>query len=293
MNEVQNLDKIVDLLKLVNVNSDEAKKYIYTLFSQYKRNLKDNYENLNEGNILEIILACFFLYCDMPSMEEIFNTFRSKYIYNENELEYIHSLKERKGLGVAYDFISEFNDYNILNVTTVITIHKKLFSLIDKKDFGGSVRNMTVFIKGSPTDLCPPEYIAQEITKLLVPSQNLAKKAREIVSQNDPIEKIKFINECVDFNCKLIKIHPFLDGNGRAIRILTNLYFKMAGIPPVYVEKNEREAYMKAINDALKPEEAHPDPTKIRNFYYYKICDSMVKLDLLKVNKEKLTSGQR
>ena len=85
----------------------------------------------------------------------------------------------------------------------------------------------------------------------------------------------------LDFKCKLILIHPFADGNGRSIRILTNLYFKIAGIPPIYIEEKEKDEYIKCINLACKPKEYNPDIIPLRKFYYYKLCDSIVKLDVI------------
>lgn len=44
---------------------------------------------------------------------------------------------------------------------------------------------------------------------------------------------IEYINECLKLKCHLIQIHPFQDGNGRTMRALVNMLFKVAGIPPV------------------------------------------------------------
>jgi hypothetical protein len=46
------------------------------------------------------------------------------------------------------------------------------------------------------------------------------------------------------------RIHPFLDGNGRAGRLLTNLILVRLGYPPVIIQKRERSYYLTALHRA-------------------------------------------
>ena len=46
------------------------------------------------------------------------------------------------------------------------------------------------------------------------------------------------------------KVHPFLDGNGRAGRLLLNLLLVRLGYPPAIVFKNERTKYLNAMRKA-------------------------------------------
>lgn len=43
------------------------------------------------------------------------------------------------------------------------------------------------------------------------------------------------------------RIHPFLDGNGRAGRLLTNLILVRMGHPPAVILKRERDRYLDAL----------------------------------------------
>ena len=46
------------------------------------------------------------------------------------------------------------------------------------------------------------------------------------------------------------RIHPFLDGNGRAGRLLTNLVLVRLGYPPAIIQKRERSRYLEALQRA-------------------------------------------
>ena len=126
---------------------------------------------------------------------------------------------------------------------------------------------------------------SEEIAKLYPKFQELLQMGLALGSGIEENEDkiLAYINKCLELKCRLIEIHPFRDGNGRTMRALTNLLFKLANIPPIYVKLSERNNYLKAMSSALEEQ----DYSKIREFYYYKICDSILELDVnKKINKE-------
>ena len=74
----------------------------------------------------------------------------------------------------------------------------------------------------------------------------------------------------------MLLVHPFVDGNGRTVRALTNKLFIDAGIPPVYVTPKEKHEYIKALVNGRETN----DYSELYGFYLYKICDSIVILDI-------------
>ena len=47
-----------------------------------------------------------------------------------------------------------------------------------------------------------------------------------------------------------VRIHPYIDGNGRAARILQDLVLKRNDLPPAVIPENERDHYLSIINNS-------------------------------------------
>lgn len=71
-----------------------------------------------------------------------------------------------------------------------------------------------------------------------------------------------------DAHFKLVSIHPFVDGNGRAARLLMNLLLMQQGYPPALIRKEDRRAYIDAIEKAQIKKD-------FKDYYYlmYKAID--------------------
>lgn len=141
---------------------------------------------------------------------------------------------EARNTAAAYDLIEEIAkgkkeiDHAILQ-----QIHEALTKGILEE--AGKYRTQNVRIVGAK--ITPPDFskIVKLVDKLITDIKN---------SKKHPIETSAFLHH------QLAKIHPFIDGNGRVARLLTNLYLIKHGYPPVILKVDERSKYYRALRAA-------------------------------------------
>jgi fido (protein-threonine AMPylation protein) len=205
--------------------------------------------------------------------------FKKRYSSQESRLEDVHSKKEIEGLGLVYDYIRNDEWKSMSNIFVILRLNSILFSQTPYPEAGGKFRDSDCYLLGSGINTCPYKDIIVEINKLNPAFVELLNYGIELGLNNDSSNEdnlIDYINRCIELKCKIVKIHPFNDGNGRTARALVNLLFKTAGLPPIYIKLSEREKYLEAMNKAINEEDYNP----INKFYYYKICDSILELDI-------------
>lgn len=217
----------------------------------------------------QAIIEIYLNYVLKPKFDIIYEDYKSEYIYNESKVESTETLEERKGLGAVYDYIQGFDvDHDYFNVfATSLLIHNKLYSYC-APGFGGQLRESEVILYDSNVEI-PPASEARKAFNQLIP---LADYPFSFLENGDVFH---YINQCIILTTDLIRLQPFADGNKRTFRSLLNLLLKKIEIPPIYIEEKERKEYKKALMIALEKK----DYTSIIQFYYYKICDAIMKLN--------------
>lgn len=207
--------------------------------------------------------------------------FIRKYINNESEIEgvdtkSIHCKAEIDGLKVMYEYIhSDDIDY-MFDVYTLKDLRMKLYSFTEFPEYAGDFRTYPAYLPGTGTELVAYEDIRTELNRIDVSIQELLKEAERIKNSGNTDELLDYLDKCVVAGCELIKVHPFGDGNGRTIRGFINKLLENAGLPPIYIKVNERTEYHTAMNIANN----EGDYTFIKGFYRYKVCDSIIELDI-------------
>jgi len=142
-------------------------------------------------------------------------------INHKEAIEYIEQIVKDK---------EELSEWQIKN------IHAIVLKGIDDKN-AGVYRKENVFISGAKH--IPPDY-------LLVPEQ-----MHEFIEwyKTEGLELHPVIR-AAKVHADFVKIHPFVDGNGRTARLLMNFELLKNGYPIAVIEKSERYKYYEALDMA-------------------------------------------
>lgn len=122
-----------------------------------------------------------------------------------------------------------------LNERDILGIHALVLKGIDDTN-AGRYRNIAVRISGSTVVLPNP---------LKVP--DLMETFAHWLSQPSELHPVELAAEA---HYRLVTIHPFVDGNGRTVRLLMNMILLMSGYPAAIIRKRERLTYIGALEKA-------------------------------------------
>lgn len=146
--------------------------------------------------------------------------------------EHLEAINHEKAILFLDDLIKDnepISEWNIKN------IHQLILKDIDNEN-AGRYRKENVTIKGATH--IPPDYLkVPELMEKLILTYNTW-------SEYHPIIQAALLHG------ELVKIHPFVDGNGRTSRLLMNLVLMNNGYNPVIIKKESRLKYYEALDKA-------------------------------------------
>ena len=131
---------------------------------------------------------------------------------------------EAMGHSEAYDHLYKLSKKKAITEENVLDLHKLFYYRIDKQN-AGVYRKIPVIITGADVKFPPPSKIKPLMYEFTREIPLLRKK-------HHPVDYSALIH------LRFVHIHPFIDGNGRAARLLMNLALLQTGyvitiIPPI------------------------------------------------------------
>ena len=146
--------------------------------------------------------------------------------------EHLEAINHEKAILYLDEIVKDENPITEWNIKN---IHQLILKDIDNEN-AGRYRKENVTIKG--TIHIPPDYLKiPELMEKLILTYNTW-------SGYHPIVRASLLHG------ELVKIHPFIDGNGRTSRLLMNLDLMNSGYNPVIIKKESRLKYYEALDKA-------------------------------------------
>lgn len=131
-----------------------------------------------------------------------------------------------------------------LNEVLLLETHRRLMQGI-LEDEAGVYRRAPVYIRGSWH--VPPNWV--KVPQLM---QDWIAQYAAGPGEDHPV---RFAARA---HIDLARIHPFLDGNGRTTRMMTNVLLMQAGYPPALYAAETREDYLRALRHADATQDVAP-----------------------------------
>jgi Fic family protein len=146
-------------------------------------------------------------------------------------VEHLETINHREAILFVEDLITNkesLSEWNIKN------IHALILKEIDNIN-AGKYRSENVVISGAKH--IPPKYyeIGDLMQKLMAEYQN---------EWNDyhPVVRATLLHG------EFVKVHPFIDGNGRTSRLLLNFELMKNGYPPIIIKNEQRVRYYDVLD---------------------------------------------
>lgn len=146
--------------------------------------------------------------------------------------EHLEAINHEKAIIYLDELVKDnkpITEWNIKN------IHQLILREIDNNN-AGKYRRENVTIKGATH--IPPDYI--KIPELM----------EKLILNYETWNKYHPIIQAALLHGELVKIHPFVDGNGRTSRLVMNLDLMNNGYNPVIIKKENRLEYYEALDKA-------------------------------------------
>lgn len=146
--------------------------------------------------------------------------------------EHLEAINHEKAILYLDDLVKDKQPITEWNIKS---IHLLILKEIDNKN-AGRYRKENVTIKGATH--IPPDFV--KVPELM----------EKLILNYETWNKYHPIIQAALLHGELVKIHPFVDGNGRTSRLVMNLDLMNHGYNPVIIKKEDRLEYYEALDKA-------------------------------------------
>ena len=147
--------------------------------------------------------------------------------------EHLEAINHRDAIFFVEKFVTKQQP---LDEWMIKSLHQLVLKNIDTAN-AGSYRKVNVLISGA--EHRPPQAL-----------QVAEQMATFIGWYNKSAQTLHPIERAARVHGEFVKIHPFVDGNGRTARLLMNLELMKAGFPAAVIEVGQRLAYYQSLDKA-------------------------------------------
>ncbi len=140
-----------------------------------------------------------------------------------------------EALEFLYDTI-EHNRQQTISEVFIRELHQLVVRETEREE-AGKYRSVNVMITGS-------DHTQPDASEVSVKMRDFMEWIKHNQKKLHPIELAALIHHT------MVYIHPFIDGNGRTVRLVMNLMLMREGYPLVVVLKNDRGKYYRALSQA-------------------------------------------
>lgn len=254
-------------LGVIEGNGEELKKRIHAFKPDKVRKEK----GMNYADLYADFVDCYSEQLAFTPTKRAEYVFEHEYIYNDSRMEGLDVTLEQASeivsdlrhnmqnslycneenepyMSIAghykmYQRIFEIPVKDSLTVYDCIDLNKDLFAYYPYPEYGGKLRECNACVMGSKFETTPFYKIIDELDKV-------DEKVQEYFTHRKEIRVSEYIKHLARVHHRLTSIHPFADGNGRTTRAFMNVQLIRAGLSPIYIKVEEKDAYIEALEMA-------------------------------------------
>jgi len=147
--------------------------------------------------------------------------------------EHFDVINQKEAMDKLEEWVKEKKD---IREEDILELHRITMKGISNH-WAGRYKTVQNRVLGSSVRRTPPYLVKEEMERLV-----------EFINKN--LERLHPVELAAVAHQMLAKIHPFLDGNGRTARLLSNLILMRYGYPPNTILNKERKKYFETIEKA-------------------------------------------